>query len=289
MRILLTGASGFMGRRLLPVLSEHEVVCLTTDAGFTVNDHNARPLVGDLTKAGQWTTEVERFAPQWCIHLAWEGLPDYSLARCRINLDAGVGLFDLLARSGVKRIVVSGSCWEYGNATGPVGENQPAIDCGLFASTKQALRVMLESISRSTGIESRWARIFFAYGPGQRSNSLIPHCYAAYESGTEPDVRNPALMQDFVYADDVATGLKAVAECDGGSGIFNIGSGRPTTVAEVVNCVARHFDQVFPIEAVEPASGFWADTTAIESVTGWKAQTSIDDGISRTIKALKCQ
>ena len=286
MKILLTGATGFLGSRVLPLLVEHEVLCLVRNAGRLAKVSNARALPGDLTRMGAWTTEIERFAPQWCIHLAWEGLPDYSLSRCRANLDAGIGLFELLARSGIERIVVAGSCWEYGGATGAVREDQPPIECGLFASTKQALRVMLESISRAAGIESRWARIFFAYGPGQRSNSLIPHCYAAYAAGRNPEIRNPELAQDFVFVEDVATGIMAVAQCDAGSGIFNIGSGRPTTVAHVVNRVARHFDRTPPFPSAQSTSGFWADTARTAAATGWQVRTSVDEGIARTLSAL---
>ena len=96
-------------------------------------------------------------------------------------------------------------------------------------------------------------------------------------------------MQDFVYADDVAMGLKAVAECDAGSGIFNIGSGYPTTVASVVNCVASYFNRAHPFPVAEPGPGFWADTAATEAATGWKALTSVEEGISRTVCAMRRQ
>ena len=283
MRVLLTGATGFLGNRVLPLLAGHEVLCLVRNAESLPKAANVRALPGDLTQMESWGREVERFAPQWCIHLAWEGLPDYSLARCRANLDASLKLFGLLARSGIERIVVAGSCWEYGSATGAVSEEQPPIECGLFASTKQALRTMLESISRAEDFECRWARIFFSYGPGQRAKSLIPQCCAAYAAGLDPEIRNPEQAQDFVYVDDVAAGIVAITQCDAGSGIFNIGSGSPTTVADVANRVARHFDRRAPFSVKQRTSGFWADTIRTEAATGWKLRTSLDEGIARTV------
>jgi nucleoside-diphosphate-sugar epimerase len=146
--------------------------------------------------------------------------------------------------------------------------------------------MVLESFARDCGIEYRWARIFFAYGPSQRAASLIPQCHAAYAHGRQPEIRNPGLTQDFIYVDDVAQGIVAITQADAGSGVFNIGSGVPTTVAYVVNRVANHFGAPALFSLLQPESGFWADTSKTTAATGWKAQTSIDDGIAQTLRAL---
>lgn len=286
MRVFLTGATGFLGSRVLSLLDGHELLCLVRNSQHVSKAAHVRPLLGELARPHRWKAEVKRFAPQWCIHLAWEGLPDYSLPRCRANLDASIKLIETLVDAGAKRIVVAGSCWEYGSASGTVKEEQPASECGVFAATKHALRTVLESVARDRGIEYRWARIFFAYGPKQRAASLIPQCHAAYSAGRRPEIRHPGLTQDFIYIDDVAQGIAAITQADAGSGVFNLGSGVPTTVAYVVNQVASHFDESPLFSLLPPESGFWADTSKTTTATGWKAQTSIDDGIARTLKAL---
>src|ERR1039458_4541249 len=193
MRMLVTGASGFLGRHLLNVLGHHEVMCLRRQTIGPAAAGKARPNVktvhGDLSQPETWTAELERFAPHCCIHLAWEGLPDYSKQTCQRNLDGGLGLIDGLARAGVKRVVVAGSCWEYGTASGAVAESHPPTDCGLFATTKHELRSALHNVSIETGMAYRWARIFFVYGPGQRATSLIPQCWASFRAGKTPDIR----------------------------------------------------------------------------------------------------
>jgi nucleoside-diphosphate-sugar epimerase len=286
MRVFLTGATGFLGSRVLPLLERHEVLCLSRRPDRLPHASGVTALRGDLTTTAEWRDEVERFAPQWCIHLAWDGLPDYSFSRCRANLDAGLALVDLLVSVGVKRVVVAGSCWEYGRAAGAVAEDLPPVDCGVFAATKHALRMLLDSVAREARFEYRWARIFFTYGPGQRATSLIPHLRSAYVAGLRPELREPGVFQDFIYVDDAARGLVALAECDTPSGIFNIGTGEPTVAGDVANRVAQLLGQPAPHQWTTSGVGFWADTARTFAATGWRATTGIDAGIAETLAAL---
>jgi nucleoside-diphosphate-sugar epimerase len=290
MRMFVTGGSGFIGRHLLSLFGNHEVMCLSHqrtgfDAGAKAQS-NVRTIQGDLSQPESWFAQVEQFSPHCCIHLAWEGLPDYSPERCQRNLNVGLGLINWLARAHVNRIIVTGSCWEYGAANGAVAESHTPKDCGLFATTKHALRTALERVALERGIAYRWARIFFAYGPGQRASSLIPQCWAAFKAGKRPDIRQPRVAQDFVHVDDVARGLLAMVECDMASGIYNVGSGTPAAVSEVVNHVAEYLSMgpLYPNAGFD--DGFWADTKKMVAATGWRAQIELRDGIAHTLQAL---
>jgi UDP-glucose 4-epimerase len=286
MRVVLTGATGFLGSRVLPLLAEHEVLCLSRDPLRVPRQPGVRAIGADLGASGQWVSEIASFAPDWCVHLAWEGLPDYSLGRCRANLDAGIRLLDVVSHAGVRRMVVGGSCWEYGRVSGAIAEDAAPQDTGIFASTKRALLTVLDSVARESSFDYRWARIFFVYGPGQRRQSLLPHLHAAYIAGRPPDVREPAAVQDFVHVDDVAAALVALASADGPSGIYNVGSGEPTAVGEIANRTADHYGQARPFDGLAVGTGFWADTRKTEAATGWRARISIADGIAQTLSAL---
>ena len=286
MRVLVTGGTGFLGSRVLPLLAEHDVLCLSRDPGRLPVRPGLRAAAADLGQGGEWTREVAAFRPQWGLHLAWEGLPDYSPERCRQNLHASVRVLDAVARAGVTRVVVAGSCWEYGAVSGPMAEDATPGDVGVFAATKAELLGELTRLASDFGLGFRWARVFFVYGAGQRATSLIPHLQAAYAAGRAPDIREPGSVQDFVHIDDVAEALVTLAAADVPSGIFNVGSGEPTRVGDVANRVADYYGRPRPYPALPEGRGFWADMTKMHSSTAWRARTGIDAGIKKTLAML---
>jgi UDP-glucose 4-epimerase len=286
MRILVTGARGFLGRHLLRQLAGHDVLALVRSKSEIGLGHGVREVVGDFGQSGAWVDEVKAAAPTVCVHLAWDGLPDYSLSRCRANLDAGLQFVETLTRVGVSRVVVAGTCWEYGSAQGPQSEESPGVNPGVFAATKAAFHGILDSVSREAGFDYRWARIFFSYGPGQREQSLIPYLRSSIKTGTSPALREPAAAQDFVHVGDVAGALVALAEFEGPSGAYNIGSGEPTTVGAVANYVAEYYGQPQVVEPAPVKSGMWADVSRMRTRVGWSPMVGIRDGVRQTLAAL---
>lgn len=286
MRVVVTGGSGFLGARVLASLGGHDVLCLTRAPERLVAAPGRTNVLADLGRAGAWQEAVAAFQPEWCFHLAWEGLPDYSLDRCRANMDASLRLIDVVSRAGVKRVVVAGSCWEYGVASGAVAEERQPREPGVFASTKLALHTVLDSVARGAAFDCLWARVFFVYGAGQRPTSLIPSLRSAYLADRAPEIRQPAAVQDFVHVDDVAGALIVLASSTAPSGAYNVGSGSPTAVGEVANHVADYYHRPRPFASIPDAQGFWADATRTFRATGWKASVSIEEGVRRTLASL---
>ncbi|MBU1196074.1 MAG: NAD(P)-dependent oxidoreductase [Proteobacteria bacterium] len=285
MRVLITGASGFIGKQLLPLLRKHEVLILSRTIVDTVRD-NFICLRSDLAQLDTIKEQLSSFKPEVCIHLAWEGLPDYSLKTCHHNFNISVNLIEMMGDLGCRKIFISGSCWEYGHISGKVAEEDTPGKTGLFASFKTALRLVAESMADDYGFELVWGRIFFAYGPGQRQNSLIPACIKNFKNNQLPDIRTPYAINDFIHIKDVAHCILALVENINTKGIYNIASGIPVTILDVVHLIADLMGKTsllrFNMDK-EQECGFWADTSCLQEAVPNFISTSLSDGINRLL------
>jgi len=289
MRIFLTGASGFIGRQLVPMMGHHQLL-LVGRSGISLKGENYKFIKNDLANLENWREQIEDFSPEACIHLAWSGLPDYSFSKCRENFNISLQLLDFLAQIGCKRIFLAGTCWEYGENHGQMSETfQPGAH-NLFASFKTATRLIGEQLTKTTGINFIWGRIFFVYGPGQRSTSLIPSCFQAFKKGKIPELNNPNTVNDFIYVSDVARAILKLVENPSAKGIFNIGSGKPTKVGKICKIIAEelNLENLLTKETCLPeGQGLWADITSLHETIDWKPEISIEAGIRETIKSLE--
>jgi len=293
MKIIVTGGNGFIGRYVIPLLNRHEVLLLGT-RNVSGKHGNLRHLAADLERPRDWQEDVRSFSPDACIHLAWQGLPDYSLERCSENFHITTALFDFLGSVGCQRLFCAGTCWEYGNLLGEVGESDSPDKMSLFASFKAALCRIGKTIAAQYSMDFIWGRIFFVYGTGQRKTSLIPYCHTALRQGKVPEIKSPHAINDYIHVTDIAEAVTALIESNGLSGVFNIGSGRPvrvidmvSTVAKVMQCDLPDMDAGVADGQVDWSDGFWADISRIKAKTGWVPRVSLEDGIRDTIRDLK--
>jgi nucleoside-diphosphate-sugar epimerase len=273
LRIVVTGGTGFFGRRLIPMLAHHELLLISRSNGYDLNDPKT------------WETDVAAFRPDACVYLAWEGLPDYSDALNARNMHQHQVFFDRAIRFGLQRIVVAGSCWEYGTIHGCVNENMSPVNPGNFALAKLAIFHFLQDLARGTDLCVKWARVFFAYGPGQRESSLLPSARSAARRGGNLRITNPGAMQDFIHVDDVARALKSLVEVSTDSGVYNIGSGLATTVETLVNMVSSYYgrEEMRSISGEAAVRGMWADIAKLYAATGWKPIVNLSSGVQNTL------
>ncbi len=285
MRIFVTGGSGFIGRHLIPLLDQHKLLLIGRQDQCFSGPHISY-VRGDLSDSSAWIKAVEAFAPEACIHLAWIALPDYSLQQNLANFNMSVRLFEFLRHQECKKIFATGTCWEYGTLDGQLKEDMVPQARNLFASFKTALREVGESLAVEAGITFIWGRIFFAYGVGQRTTSLIPSCYRTLKEGHSPRVENFNALHDFIHISDVVAAIRVLIETPEVSGVFNIGSGVPSTVGEVCSFVAKSLGQEGLVSdgSLTEGRGFWADVSRLTERTNWKPKVSLSEGIEATVR-----
>jgi len=287
MRILVTGATGFIGSHLIPLLLEHghEVIGVFRHTVGTA----ASPMIrADLNSGEAVTRLMESSRPDALVHLAWEGLPDYSYAMSRRNLDASLRLFEAANRAEVDHIVSSGSCWEYAAPTGKTAEDAPLAHDAPFQAAKNAAFFMGNGLATASDSRFHWLRLFFVYGPGQRHRSLLPHVVDTLSRGEQPDIRSPQAMQDFIHVSDVARAFAMVLDTPPPNGAYNVGSGEATAVWRMAETARKALGISAPLYDPIPVETdhdpFRADCTRLGEATGWHPELNLENGIAHYVK-----
>lgn len=287
MKILITGLTGFIGKSLREELPcGHEYYVLTQRS----QDFGAgmQALLGNLNHLDHIKTQIRKIRPDICVHLAWEGIPDYGYAASQRNLTNGINFFHfLVTECGCRKIVATGSCWEYGKVFGPCQEDEPVDRGNYFVWAKQALCYFGLTLAKKENVTFIWLRLFYVYGPEQHLGSLIPTLIQALKKGEYPKVNAPLNANDFIYVADVAQAVVKAVFGEVPSGIYNIGSGVSTPVWRVCELLEEaldrrtvHFKQLKTVTD-NVAMDFWADTMKTHEVLQWNASTSLEQGIEK--------
>lgn len=289
MRIFITGGTGFIGSYLIPKLTEgkNKVLVLTRNPKNLVKYKEATCLKGDLSKISEWKKELKRFKPEAVIHLAWKGIPDYSSPNSITNLKYGLDLLQTLATVGCKKILVTGSLWEYGLQKGKLSEKISVNPFNAFTAAKNSLNWVGSEFAKEHNIVFLWVRLFYVYGPGQKKNSLIPYLISCAKENKKPEIRNPNAQNDFIFVEDVAEAIYQILLKSNKSDTFNIGSGKLTSIQYIIESISKTLGikgyQVGNKERIDDYAFSYADISKIKSIIGWKPQINIDEGIKRIL------
>ncbi|RXZ72074.1 NAD-dependent epimerase/dehydratase family protein [Agromyces albus] len=236
MKILLTGASGPLGRAVSAALSgEHEIVRIIGPSR-TSRDSSEYPV--DISDTAALARIVESERPEAVVHLAAitgaAAASDPGMTH-RVNVEATHALALRAARAGVRRLVFASSAAVYGDGYDrPVSEEDQPAPQSLYARTKLEAEAALDAVAASDGLSSIALRIFNVYGPGFGS-SLIQR--VRYRSSDERLVLAGLddFVRDYVHVADVATAIESALVLDSpASGVVNIGTGVPTTNRRIV-------------------------------------------------------
>jgi len=205
--------------------------------------------------------------PTHAIFLSWPGLPNYQQTyHVTRNLPACVDLIDKLVNKGLQRLVVAGTCYEYGMHNGSMKEDQLTDPVNSYAIAKDSLRRLIEIRYSKDVLQWCWARIFYPFGHGQNPNSLLPSLKRAIEEGHSLfPMSSGRQIRDFVHVDQVAKVLLELITNSNAAGIYNCGSGKPISLREFAEEYISNSSSAIKLELGsrqdrddEPFA-FWAD------------------------------
>ena len=288
MPVVVTGAAGFIGRR---------VVARLTSAGVRVVAMDRVPLPSYLPPGVEYHGgDIAEALPPLegnirLVHLAW----NMDRANAEAQAASAAMFSRLLGLDGLCGVVGLGSAEEYGELEGCLSEEMaPGDHLSFYGRAKHAACRALEQWSREPGRCAVWLRPFVVYGPGQGGNMVIPYAWQCAKDHRVAEFSEGLQFRDFVHVEDVAAGIaKAALAMMPESARFtvcNLGCGVPVKLRDVLERIAEntgaqrrfHFG-ARPMRATEPLEQY-ADVAAAETHLGWRAAISWQQGIDALCK-----
>jgi dolichol-phosphate mannosyltransferase len=283
--VLVTGAGGFVGanlvRRLL--LDGRQVTALVRPGSdcWRLDGLDLEVVAADLREPASIPKGFDLV-----FHLAAHGAYSWQDDEARVRETNVVGTEHVLEAAGDGRVVMAGSSSEYGLKDHPPSEDEPLEPNSPYAETKA------EATARALDQGAVVMRLYSAYGPWEEPDRFVPTLLARGLAGRLPPLVSPRVARDFVHVDDVCAAFVLGAAAAPGR-VYNVGSGRQTTVAEVVELAHRLLDlDVEPDWGSMPDRAWdtetWVSNPArIRTELGWEARIGLEEGLRRTLDWLR--
>ncbi len=290
MRVLLTGASGFIGSHVLRALIHHghsvAALAIPGDPLWRIRDalEGVWIVRGTLSGLHELSRLLSAWRPEGCIHLAWYVEPGkYLHAQENIQcLMESLQLFRAAAEWGCDGVVAAGTCAEH-----DITADSPGPPT-MYAAAKLACGLLGRAVAEGGGMRFAWARIFYPYGPYDDERRALPTLIRALLSGEPFPATQGNQVRDCVHVEDIAAAFVLLLE-KGESGVFDVASGAPVKVRELMESVGRVWGRpeliqfgALPDRPGDP-SGVGDGGERLRAL-GWAPRYSLEEGVRQTVE-----
>ncbi len=277
MKILVTGATGFVGNHVVSELLkyDHTIVATTTKTKENNSYDKLSYAFLDLDNIDPNENYFSHFGnPDVLIHLAWQGLPNYkSLFHFEKNLISHYAFLKNIITNGLKKLVVTGTCFEYGMKDGCLSENMVTDPQNPYALAKDTLRKFLFELKKTNEFDCKWIRLFYMYGEGQNPNALLSQLENTLQRGDKVfNMSGGEQLRDYLLVQKVAEYIVKITFQNKVSGIINCCSGKPISVKELVENYLKDTNRQIDLNAGYypypdyEAMAFWGDDTKLKQI-----------------------
>lgn len=275
MKVLVTGATGFIGSYVVKELLKRQHHVIATSR----NQNKACSY--------EWFSQVEYIPcdlnvmqenffqffqqPDLLIHLIWEGLPNYKdLFHLEKNLFSNYCFLKNMIEHGLKHLVVTGTCFEYGMQSGALSEDMETKPDNPYGLAKDTLRKFLEQLQKKIVFEFKWIRLFYMYGKGQSPSAILSQLDKALDNG-DPNfnMSGGEQLRDYLPVEKVAEYIVKIAMQNKLLGIINCCSGEPISIRRLVENYLKDRQKnihlnlgYYPYPDYEPMA-FWGDNSKL--------------------------
>lgn len=269
--IAVTGATGFIGHNVVKHLLDAGIDTVATTRTKPATNSGCRFVPLDIVNPPP--DAFERLGcPEVLIHLAWNGLPNYrSRHHFEQELPNHYRFLSQLIAAGLPKLVVAGTCFEYGLQSGALSEQMPTNPCTAYGFAKDVLRRQLEYLTAEHSTLLIWTRLFYLWGEGQAPGSLYAQLSAAAKRG-EPlfKMSGGEQLRDYLPVTEAARHLVNLAVRPCAFSLINLCSGHPISVRRLVeHWIAEHGWTIrpqlgcYPYPDYEPMA-FWGDAARLD-------------------------
>lgn len=293
-RVLVTGASGFIGRATLPRLLAlgYEVHATAPDpveerVPTDVHWHRL-----DLLDSAETTALMAAVRPTHLLHLAWYAEPGrYQTSAENLRwVQGSLFLVEHFLQWGGRRVTVAGTCAEYDWRDGRCKENFTRLKpADLYSVSKHALHIMLTSWSQQMKFSLGWGRVFFLYGPFEHPKRLVASVICSLLNNEPALCTEGHQERDFLHVHDVADALVALLESNV-EGPVNIASGKAVAIRDIIFALARLLggEDLVQLGTLPTPPGerpsVVADVDRLHNDVVWRPMFSLEAGLADTVE-----
>ena len=296
-RAAITGGTGFIGAALVKLLlGDGGQVALLGRANsvhqWRVPDHPRLVRIhADLASLGECEEALKAFRPEVFLHVGWMGVGNQhrnDLSQLE-NIKSTSDSIRLASVAGCRRWVGTGSQAEYGPLNRRISEGDPLSPTNLYGAAKVSAWACGEVQGRQAGMEMIWARVFSTYGPGDEAGWMLTDVIGSLLKREIPQLTRGEQIWDYLYIEDAAKALLALAVVPGVAGVFNLGSGQARPIREIVTMARNLIDPALPLDfgaipyRPDQVMHLEADIAKLTQATGWRPEVPLEVGLGNLI------
>lgn len=291
MKVLLTGASGFLGRHVLRNLRASGIDTVAMGRQPLPDSTVLDWIEADLLTGDKMDDLVQASGATHLLHLAWY-TEHGAYWDSPLNLrwvDASTRLVHAFCRAGGQKVVVAGTCAEYDWQYGTCHEDATPLQADrLYGTAKDATRRLVQTICAQYQVPCAWGRVFLPFGAGEDQRRLVPSLTDVFRGKRLPFGIHANACRDFLHASDVASGFVTLLE-NASSGTYNISSGQAVRLADLATELARLLNgrvaAVLDLPASSPNTAplLVGDNRKLKAL-GWLPLLTLDQGLALSIK-----